>query len=209
MITEKPKNGGKAPSIQFYYKDWLAENRLRGVSKVVKGVWIDLICLSCDMPTPGVFANENGPLEEDSIIRMLDGDPRENQTGFNYLKVNHIIKKMDDNSFYVQRVYKDTKLRKARREAGKQGGNPNFVKGKHNPYYNQTDKQVDNLTHKQKDKQKITPSMKKKMKKKKKKRGVIGEKNILKDNQILQPPDKGTPEEWAALRKRAKKICES
>ena len=72
------KNAGKAPSIQFYYKDWLSDQRLKRASKIAKGVWIDLICISCDMEKPGVFCDENGPISEQEILDMLNGNRKEN-----------------------------------------------------------------------------------------------------------------------------------
>lgn len=213
MEKEYPKNGGKAPSIQFYYKDWLSDSRLRGVSKIIKGVWIDLICLSCDMIIPGVFSNENGPISEENLLELLDGNPRENKAGFSELKNRHIIKQEADGTFYVKRVKLDIAIRNERslasQEAGRKGGNPNFQKGKPNPYYNPKDNPThnpkDNLNNEQKDNQR---ARKEKKKEKKKKRGVVGEKNKSKDNPTLDPPDKGTPEQWAALREKQRKARE-
>ncbi len=155
------KNSGKAPSIQWYFKDWLCHARLHLCSFEAKGVWADLISISCTMPTPGMFADENGPLKEEEILLLLSGKMAEKKRGFEQLKQRNLIKKLDDGTYYVKRVYHDIKLRQTRRKAGKQGGNPLFELGKSNPYY-KTDKQNDNQSSEkgdnQKDNQKITPS---------------------------------------------------
>ena len=168
-MTDYQKNAGKAPSIQFYWKDWLTDTKLLRCSKLAKGVWIDLICLSCDMPVPGVFwcenesiserkRDENGAFLEQKIIQMLHGKRSENKRGFEQLKQHDIIKQFEDGeykgAFYVKRVYKDTLLRQRRSDAGKQGGNPKFEKGKPNPYYKQDGKQKIS----EEDKQKIDAS---------------------------------------------------
>lgn len=130
-------NSGKDPSIQFYYKDWLSDNRLKRASAIAKGIWIDLIAVSCDMPEPGVFRDENGIIFESEILKMLSGNDKEKIRGFSELKDRNIIKQFDDGTFYVKRVYKDMKLRAIRKEAGKKGGNPNLVRN----LFNQKDNQ--------------------------------------------------------------------
>ena len=177
------KNSGKSPSFQFYYKDWLADTKLRGVSKVIKGTWIDIICISCDMPKPGVFADENGPISEENLLQMLDGNRRENRRAFEYIKSRHIIKRDASGAFYVKRIKEDMELRRIRQEAGKKGGNPNLV----GVVVNQTPKQNP------------TPSARKKKMKKKKER-VVGKEN---NGMVKQdsPPDKGSPEEWEVIRR--------
>jgi len=165
------KNSGKAPSFQFYWKDWLSDTRLLRCSRSAKGAWIDIICLSCDMPVPGVFCekiaekiskktqkiSKNLVFSEQKIVQMLHGKRAENNRGFAELKSKGIIKQFADGeyagAFYVKRVYKDALIRKARSDAGKQGGNPEFQEGKPNPYYKQDDKQKDKQKDKQRDKQ--------------------------------------------------------
>jgi hypothetical protein len=119
-----PKNSGKAPSIQFYYKDWLTDERLTRASKRAKGVWIDLIAISCDLPTPGVFRDENGSFSGRVVVELLSGSRRENNAGFNELVRRNIIKQDGDGTFYIKRVKRDMELRRIRRDAGKKGGNP-------------------------------------------------------------------------------------
>jgi len=168
-MTDHKKNSGKAPSIQFYWKDWLTDTKLLRCSKTAKGVWIDLVCLSCDMPVPGVFLRknetfseqkleENRAFSEQEIVQMVHGKRAENKRCFEQLKAEGVVKQFTNGqygkAFYVKRVYEDTLLRQKRSEAGKQGGNPEFEKGKPNPYY----KQEDNHDHKQEDNQKIDTS---------------------------------------------------
>jgi len=130
MTGKQPKNSGKAPSIQFYYKDWLEDQRLKRASKKAKGVWIDLIANSCGMPVPGVFADGNDgktPLKRREINGLLTGNRRENREGITELINRGILKRREDGAFYVKRIYEDMKLRRLRQEAGRKGGNPNLL----------------------------------------------------------------------------------
>lgn len=125
------KNVGKAPSIQFYWKDWLSDRKLQGLPHSVKGLWIDLICLSCDMPTPGVFFDEGGALKKREIVEKLTGNRRKTNENFKILLQKKILKKFTNGefkgAFYVQRIYKDMKLRAIRQACGGLGGNPNLL----------------------------------------------------------------------------------
>ena len=146
MATRGKKNAGKAPAFLFYYKDWLADQRLRRASFRAKGVWIDLVAVSCDMPIPGLFVDGHDmkkTLDRPLIDHLLTGNPREKRMGIDELIKLGILKRNQDGVFYVKRVYEDMKLRRIRQEAGKKGGNPNLV---------------GNLV-KQNDKQKPTPSV--------------------------------------------------
>lgn len=130
MSRRMPQNSGKSPSFQFYYKDWLGDQRLKRASKKAKGVWIDLICCSMDMPTPGVFADGNDgktPLKRREINAFLTGNRRENRDGFAELIRRGIIKQREDGAFYVKRIQRDMELRRIRQEAGRKGGNPDLV----------------------------------------------------------------------------------
>jgi len=136
--VKMPKNSGKSPSFQFYYKDWLGDQRLSRASKKSKGVWVDLICYSMDFPIPGIFAEGiegKTPLKLHEIKKLLTGNRKENESGINELIRRGIFRKNENGAFYIKRIYRDMKLRKIRQEAGKKGGNPNLLNqnGKQNP----------------------------------------------------------------------------
>ena len=132
-----PKNSGKSPAFQFYYKDWLADNKLNRISKKAKGVWIDLMAHSCHMQKKGVFRDENGPLSESELIQMMTGKKSENVSGLKELIDKKIIKRDDKGMFYVKRIKEDTKLSEIRKATGRLGGNPVLVKGLVNQNSNQ------------------------------------------------------------------------
>jgi len=211
-MTDKliPKNSGKAPSFQFYYKDWLGDQRLKRAGPEIKGAWIDIICWSMDMPVPGLFVDgkdKKTPLKIEEIANFLDGNFKKNLSLLKQIISRNILKKDEKTgAFMVHRIYKDTQLRRIRAECGKKGGNPQLKKGYPNPYYqkdNHHDNQIDNQIDKQKDNQKITPSARKK-KMKKYSSSLVLSSSLEKDNQKYEPPDKGSPEEWEAFREKAR-----
>jgi hypothetical protein len=129
------RNSGKDPSFQFYWKDWLSDTKLMGLSKRAKGVWIDLMCISCDMEVPGVFFQKNSALTRRELVEKLTGSARQNSADIETLLRQGILRQFPDNgdypgAFYVKRIYQDMKIRKARSDAGKRGGNPNLVNQK-------------------------------------------------------------------------------
>ena len=50
---------GKAPSFQFYVKDWLSDPELQKAHPATRGIWINLLCYMWDAP-------ERGKLETDT-----------------------------------------------------------------------------------------------------------------------------------------------
>jgi hypothetical protein len=140
------KNTGKAPSFQFYYKDWLEDQKLKRLRKNIKGVWMDTICCSCGMPVMGVFFDEGRPLKKREIVDLLTGNRRENNDCLTKIIRKNILKKFKDDeeggkfqgAYYVKRIYRDMKLRAARRECGKLGGNPKLLNQTINQSVNQS-----------------------------------------------------------------------
>lgn len=131
------RNSGKDPSFQFYWKDWLSDTKLMGLSKRAKGVWIDLMCISCDMEVPGVFFQKNSALTRRELVEKLTGSARQNSADIETLLQQEVLRQFPANgdypgAFYVKRIYRDMKIRKARSDAGKRGGNPNLVNQKSN-----------------------------------------------------------------------------
>lgn len=133
----KKNSRDKAPSFQFYPQDWLSDWRLMQASKNAKGVWIDLMCISFDMPIPGRFSDGNQTISEQELVNFLTGNRRKNVAGLNELIRLNIIKQDSDGTFYVKRIQRDMEIRRIRKEAGSKGGNPVLLKQKVNQNGNQ------------------------------------------------------------------------
>lgn len=137
----------KQPAFQFYPADWLNDVKLQACSMAAQGLLINMMCLMHQSEKYGYC--------------LINGDKPSIKQLKNLLRVHHktfikLIKELLKNGvikeingvYYCKRMVQDEAFRQMRRKCGTLGGNPNFKKGKPNPYY------FDN----QKDNQKITPS---------------------------------------------------
>lgn len=127
----------KDPAFLFYPSDFILGTYTMTDEQV--GKYIRLLCLQF---------SKGGKLTERELLSInRDNDPYVNEK-FIY----------EDGYYYNAKLRKVVEERETRaiasKENGKKGGNPNFEKGKHNPYYNQKDNQevmlIDNLNDKQK-----------------------------------------------------------
>lgn len=131
-MTVPRKNVGKDPSFQFYWKDWLADSKLMVAPSSLKGTWVDLMCISMDMPVKGVFHDGQRPLTDAEVAEIVPGDKKVASSNLQALIARNICKRIEDGPFagslYVKRLYLDMRLREVRHNAGKMGGNPVLLK---------------------------------------------------------------------------------
>lgn len=121
----------KAPSFQFYPSDWLTDTALRACSIEARGFFIDLICLMHQGSPYGTLSLPNGKkLDPKTIKKILNFDQKESKKFpklIQELVENGVIKESKNGLFYSSRMVEDERVRKARAESGKLGGNPNLV----------------------------------------------------------------------------------
>jgi len=131
MGRTHPKNSGKAPSFQFYWKDWKSETKLDLIDDASRGIWIDLMAASCDMPTPGVFWADGKALSVQALTRFIHGTDETHgwrARRIDKLVTQHILKRFPadhpdyPDAYYVKRIYRDMQIRRERRVAGGKGG---------------------------------------------------------------------------------------
>jgi hypothetical protein len=115
----------KDPAFLFYPSDFIMGTYTMTDEQV--GKYIRLLCLQ--------FSKGGKLTERDLMSINRDNDP-------------YIMEKFtfDGEYYYNERLKEVVDEREAKaeinRENGKKGGNPNFTKGKNNPYYNQKDNQT-------------------------------------------------------------------
>jgi hypothetical protein len=146
----------KRPSFQFYPADWRKDPAVQSLTYEERGVWIEMLCIMHESEIPGKLILGGLPYPNERLARLLG-------LSLGYLEV--IITSLitlnvasicpETGAIMNRRMVRDREISATRSETGSKGGNPNFSKGKKNPYY---DKQKDNQLHNQKDNQKITPS---------------------------------------------------
>ena len=151
------KRKDKRPSFQFYPMDWQSDPALCSVSFSARGLWMSMLCLMFNGERRGYLAVNGKALSEEQIARMCNGTPDEVQRGLSELRNARVFSESADHVIFSRRMVSDEKIRKARAKGGGDGGNPNFQRGKPNPYYLRNeaeDKQKITFTHNQN----ITPS---------------------------------------------------
>lgn len=152
----------KLPAIQFYPGDWKKDPGVQALSFHDRGVWIEILFLMHESDERGVLLLNGKPMPDEALGRILGLDNQKITTAItSILDYGVASRRPEDGALYSRRMVRDEKIRQIRSEAGEKGGNPDFSRGKTNPYYKtdkQIDKQIDKQTDKQTDKQKITPS---------------------------------------------------
>jgi uncharacterized protein YdaU (DUF1376 family) len=129
---------GKDPAFLFYSNDFISGTFTMSNEQI--GMYIRALAIS---------HTKGGKLTEKEIKRIIDDE-----------EVLDKFKVDDEGYYYNERLLDEIEHRKEKakvnRENGSKGGNPNFKKGKTNPYYdNRKDNQTVMLIDNQKDNQKI------------------------------------------------------
>ena len=148
----------KLPAFQFYPGDWRKDPAVQSLSYAERGIWIEMLCLMHESNQPGKLMIGGMPYPEDRLARTLGLMPEVMaEVIHNLITLGVATRCPDTNSLMSPRMVRDRESIQKRADCGKLGGNPNFQKGKPNPY-KLGDKLSDNLDHKVGDNQKITPS---------------------------------------------------
>jgi len=144
----------KLPAIMFYPGDWNKDLGVRALSFHDKGVWLEMIMLMHESEKRGYLMIGDKPITEEMLGKMLGihlNSLRKTLRNLRDLNVCGYDEKLK--TYYSRRMVKDEVFRHKSSDYGKLGGNPNFKKGKSNPYY--SDKGNDKGDYNQK----ITPSI--------------------------------------------------
>lgn len=122
----------KQPAFQFYPGDWQKDPALRRTSKAAKGVWMDTLCLMFECEERGALVLNGKAWSDDDIAWAVGGDIAENLRCLNELLEKGVARRRKDGAVYSDRMVRDEAKRRAAREAGLLGGNPELkdrVKG--------------------------------------------------------------------------------
>jgi hypothetical protein len=148
----------KLPAIQFYPGDWRKDPGVQSLSYEERGIWLELLFMMHESEKPGLLLLGGVPYPTDRLARALRLD---NEVMLKVISelITLNVASVDEETgaLMCRRMVRDRQFVENRKKCGKLGGNPNFKKGKSNPYY-EKDNHRDNLEDNQRDKQKITPS---------------------------------------------------
>lgn len=98
---------------------WLDSPRINNLSYDLRGIWLTMLCYMWESPTRGIMAKANGkPYTQDQIIRLLDIDP----LALSILLENGLLARNDKGAYYSPDMVHRERVSKARRTAGRKGG---------------------------------------------------------------------------------------
>lgn len=100
-------------------REWLDSPRINNLSYDLRGIWLTMLCYMWESPTRGIMAKANGkPYTQDQIIRLLDIDP----LALSILLENGLLARNDKGAYYSPDMVHRERVSKARRTAGRKGG---------------------------------------------------------------------------------------
>lgn len=97
----------KFPWFKFYPSDWLSNPELRGVSLEARGAWIELTCVSFDLPQRGVFKSGGQAWTLEQITNVIVGDRPKAIKAVRELLRQGILRKSASGEYFCPRVVKD------------------------------------------------------------------------------------------------------
>ena len=122
----------KKPSMQFYPGDWMKDPGLRSVSSAARGIWIDMLCLMFECDRRGFLLVNGKPATLEMIARMTGNSMTDASRYLTELETSGVFSRTshgidgEEGCIYSRRMVRDEANKKAWRENGKKGGNPNF-----------------------------------------------------------------------------------
>jgi hypothetical protein len=119
----------KLPAFQFYVGDWRKDPGVQSLDFYTRGVWFEMLCLMHESSERGVLLLNDKPMPLNALARLLGIDIEKLNECIVILDEYGIFSKREhDDAIYSRRMVSDERLICIRREAGKQGGNPNLLK---------------------------------------------------------------------------------
>lgn len=109
------------PFIKFFPSDWLGSAKLRAVSLVARGVWIEVICVAWSCDEPGVLASNGKAWSLDDIARRVNGPTPVVVKALQELLEAGVAQRRDDGALFCPRTVKDRAVSQVRAEAGRRG----------------------------------------------------------------------------------------
>ena len=99
--------------------EWLDSPRINNLSYEIRGMWLTMLCYLWESPTRGIMAYPNGKAyTREQILRTLDIDP----LALSILLENGLLARNDKGAYYSPDMVHRERVSKARRTAGRKGG---------------------------------------------------------------------------------------
>jgi hypothetical protein len=116
------------PAMPFYIGDWKKDPAVQILNREDKMIWLELIFLMWESKERGYLTVNNKPMTTEMIAIALNLD---NQTTTkrltSFADIGLFSRRESDGAIYCRKIVNIVELSNKRKNAGKQGGNPNLV----------------------------------------------------------------------------------
>jgi hypothetical protein len=119
------------PAMPFYIGDWKKDPAIQVLSREDKMIWLELIMLMWESEERGYLTINRKPMNNEMIASALNLDNQIlSKRLTSYEELGLFSRRDSDNAIYSRKIVKIVELSNKRKNAGKQGGNPNLVNQK-------------------------------------------------------------------------------
>lgn len=123
---------------QFFWSDWLNDEKLRMCSRAAKGLWMDMLCLMAQSDSPGFLAVNGRKIADDELPHMLAGNQAEVAGLLAELERNGVFSRNKAGTIYCRRMCRAANVSAARSKAanerwGRAKGGPDGGGGDQQP----------------------------------------------------------------------------
>lgn len=135
----------KQPWFKFHTQDWRGDDGLRIVSLAARGLWIEMLAIMHEAPTPGYLVVKNGePMTTAELAKVASCSEAEATAHLAELEKYAVFSRNRNGIIYSRRMVRDEIKARKSRDNGKMGGNPSLGNKKQNPGWdNPQDKPIE------------------------------------------------------------------
>ncbi len=116
------------PYSKWYWRDWLADPRLRLCSLSARGLWIDMLALAGVSEKRGFVIVNGTPVNAAVLSQVLSVPELEVATALAELEEHGVFSRDRKGLIYSRRMKRDERKRATNTKNGKLGGNPTLSK---------------------------------------------------------------------------------
>jgi DNA-binding Lrp family transcriptional regulator len=111
------------PWLAFFPGDWQRDAALRACSVAARGLWIEMLCIMHQAEPYGHLVVNGQAIPSRTLARMVGASVREVDRWLGELEVAGVFDR-EGEAIVSRRMVRDERVRKARADGGKLGGNP-------------------------------------------------------------------------------------
>jgi len=116
------------PAMPFYIGDWKKDPAVSSLTREQKMIWLEMIFLMWESEERGYLTVNKKPMSVQMIATALSMELNQTKNVLKILENLGIFsRRIEDKAIYSRRMVKLVELSNKRKNAGKQGGNPNLL----------------------------------------------------------------------------------